>query len=141
MFHKILACTDGSGYGVEAVKMAGDIASHFNAELSVLHVFSIPAIIDPSVLALEDAMGESHQAVEDQTASALGSTGVKYHFLRRDGHPVETILQVIEDEEPDLVVMGSRGLGGFRSLLVGSVSDGVLRHSHRPVLIVRPPGK
>ena len=50
----------------------------------------------------------------------------------------QKIVQVAEDIEAGLIVMGNRGLGGIRRALIGSVSDSVIRHAHCPVLVVRP---
>jgi nucleotide-binding universal stress UspA family protein len=54
-----------------------------------------------------------------------------------EGPPADAILRVAETEKHDLIVMGSRGLGLFQELLLGSVSERVLRHAKIPVLIVR----
>ena len=53
------------------------------------------------------------------------------------GHPAEKIIEEAEKWGADLIVMGSRGLGGFSRLLLGSVSDAVIRYSKVPVVIVR----
>ena len=50
----------------------------------------------------------------------------------------EQIVRVAEDMEAGLIVMGSRGLGGIRRALMGSVSESVIRHAHCPVMVVRP---
>jgi nucleotide-binding universal stress UspA family protein len=52
-------------------------------------------------------------------------------------HPADSIVQVAEETGADLVVMGSRGLGGIKRALMGSVSDSVVRHAHCPVMVVR----
>ena len=49
-----------------------------------------------------------------------------------------TILHVADEQDAGVIVMGSRGLGGVRALFLGSVSHGVVQHSHRPVLVVPP---
>jgi nucleotide-binding universal stress UspA family protein len=53
-------------------------------------------------------------------------------------HCAQQIAQVAEDIEAELIVMGSRGLGGIRRALIGSVSDAVSCHVHCPVLVVHP---
>ncbi len=55
-----------------------------------------------------------------------------------DRHRAQQIVRVAEEVEAGLIVMGSRGLGGVKRALMGSVSDSVVRHAHCPVLIVRP---
>ena len=55
----------------------------------------------------------------------------------RVGLPAAEILRLAEKLDVGLIVMGSRGLGGIRRALMGSVSDSVVRHAHCPVLVVR----
>ena len=59
------------------------------------------------------------------------------HVWVSQRHPADGIVQVAEETGADLVVMGSRGLGGFKRAFMGSVSDSVVRHAHCPVLVVR----
>jgi nucleotide-binding universal stress UspA family protein len=66
---------------------------------------------------------------------ADGSTVAQAHL--RVGRPDEQIVALAEEIGAGLIVMGNRGLGGLRRLLMGSVSDSVVRHAHCPVLIVR----
>jgi nucleotide-binding universal stress UspA family protein len=60
------------------------------------------------------------------------------HLRIAERYRAEQIVRVAEDIEAGLIVMGSRGLGGVRRALIGSVSDSVIRHAHCPVLVVRP---
>lgn len=53
------------------------------------------------------------------------------------GDPDKEIVRLSEELDVGLIVMGSRGLGGIRRALMGSVSDSVVRHAHCPVLVVR----
>jgi nucleotide-binding universal stress UspA family protein len=53
------------------------------------------------------------------------------------GQQDQNIVSLAEEIEAGLIVMGSRGLGGIRGALMGSVSDSVVRHAHCPVLVVR----
>jgi nucleotide-binding universal stress UspA family protein len=54
----------------------------------------------------------------------------------RDGHPVQVLLDVADDVDADMIVVGSRGFGGFPQMLLGSTSTQLAQHSRRPVLIV-----
>ena len=69
-----------------------------------------------------------------QIEAAGGKVAQTYVRL---GRPVEEIVILADEIDAGLVVVGSRGLGGIRRLLLGSVSDGVVRHAHCPVLVVR----
>ena len=62
---------------------------------------------------------------------------VRAHTRVEVGDPAETVLDIAEEEESDLIVMGSRGFGTFRRLLMGSVSSQVLAQAHCPVLVVK----
>jgi nucleotide-binding universal stress UspA family protein len=67
---------------------------------------------------------------------AAGGTVAGAHL--RMGEVALEIVALAEELGVDLIVMGSRGLGGVRRALMGSVSDSVVRHAHCPVLVVRP---
>jgi nucleotide-binding universal stress UspA family protein len=66
---------------------------------------------------------------------ALGATVAQPHV--RLGRPDEEIVFLAEEIGAGLIAIGSRGLGGMRRVLVGSVSDSVVRHAHCPVLVMR----
>lgn len=57
--------------------------------------------------------------------------------ILRDGHPTESLLAIAKEVKPDLFILGKRGLGGFRKLLLGSVSDGVSSSAECSVVTVR----
>jgi nucleotide-binding universal stress UspA family protein len=67
-----------------------------------------------------------------------GGKVAEKHLRIAERHRAQQIVQVAEDIGAGLIVMGSRGLGGVRRALMGSVSDSVVRHAHCPVLVVRP---
>jgi nucleotide-binding universal stress UspA family protein len=72
---------------------------------------------------------------EVQKVRAVGGTVAQAHL--RTGTPTAEIVELAEELEVGLVVIGSRGLGGIRRALMGTVSDSVVRHAHCPVLVVR----
>jgi nucleotide-binding universal stress UspA family protein len=147
MFKKILLCSDGSDHALHATRAAAEIAEKFGAQLVSLSVYDpsslVAAYIGVPGGSLETTTdsacyaNETLDAVEKETSKILTEHPIHYEARREFGHPVERIIAVAEDEKVDLIVLGSRGLGGFERFLLGSVSEGVLRHAHCPVLILR----
>jgi nucleotide-binding universal stress UspA family protein len=146
MFQKIIVCADGSEPSLQAARAAGELAQKFGAQVLIVSVFSPTATAMPFVHAPDatpyteiiSQIGEEfHAAAQNKTEEVLKGFGIDAEARIVYGHPVDNIVGVAEKESADLIVMGSRGLGAFSSLLLGSVSDGVLHHAHCPVLIVR----
>ena len=147
MFSKILICSDGSENALSAARAAGQIALKFGSEVIVLNVFD-PSMVPSAFIATPGgewgmatdiaSYTEGIQlAVERDTCKVLDEIGIKYTNKRELGHPVDRISAAARDVKADLIVMGRRGMSGFQSFLLGSVSDGVVHHAHCPVLIVQ----
>jgi len=146
MFKKIVVCVDGSECSNHAAQTAVDVAWKFGAEVVLLNVCSLSPAMAPYVLVpeampnitgIQEYMEDAQQGVLSDAKQLFDRQGVSLRIRAESGQPVETIIKVADDERADLVVVGSRGLGGFQRLMLGSVSDGVLHHSHCPVLVVR----
>lgn len=146
MYNQILVCTDGSECALRAARIAAEICLKFESKVSVLSVFfPIPMMATfgeapESAMSMETIMcvGESqHNAIQAATGKVFQDYGVSVTPLREFGHPVESIVSVASTIKADLIVIGSRGMTGFKSLVLGSVSDGVLHHAHCPVLVTR----
>lgn len=151
---RILLATDGSGEAELATRTAVDLARMSGSELHVVYVLDVvsPALLypdatDPDGVELEDSVLEEDlerraeqrgRDLLDAEAERVRSAGgaVKQAHLAMGGAPRE-IVHLAEDLEAGLIVMGSRGHGGIRRALMGSVSDSVVRHAHCPVLVVR----
>jgi len=138
---KVLAALDGSEEASLATKTAADIAEKTGSELHLVHVRRISGYIDPSIervryLAdVEEAVRTEFLDAQVKHIQDAGGTVAQAHV--KVGPPVEEIVGLADEIEAGLVVMGSRGMGGLRRLLLGSVSDGVSRHAHCTVMIVR----
>jgi len=141
MFSHILLAADGSDHALQAAEAAAALAGKFGARLTIINVYHHASFFghDP---APRDAAEIGF--IDRQQSQALCSVGrivdgmgIAYKNLRENGHPAEKIVQAAVKLGADLIVMGSRGQGDLRSLLLGSVSDGVLHHAHCPVLIIR----
>jgi nucleotide-binding universal stress UspA family protein len=142
---RILLATDGSEEAELAALRAVDLADATDSELHVVHVGVVPTFLKsyPGTLGYERRLYDQIEEVSrvllrKQTwrVKAAGGTVAGAH-LRMGAVDLE-ILALAEELGADLIVMGSRGLGGVRRALMGSVSDSVVRHAHCPVLVVRP---
>lgn len=146
---KVLLATDGSKDAELALSTAVDLVSCTNSELHV--VTAGPGNPDPVYGAYEASLNyesyeEAREAIRQEAQSILdeqvrkveeaGGTVAKAH-LSMGGRRDQAIVQLADEIGAGLIVMGSRGLGGIRRALMGSVSDSVVRHAHCPVMIVR----
>jgi len=142
---KILLATDGSEEAALAVRTAADIAQRTGSELHVVHVGSSleyvgmgpPQIGDIPAPTQEQLSAEARRLLdaEVEQVRAAGGTVAQAHL--GVGAPAREIVERAEKLSVGLIVMGSRGRGGIRRALMGSVSDSVVRHAHCPVLVVR----
>jgi nucleotide-binding universal stress UspA family protein len=122
---KILVATDRSREAQLAATTAADLARSTNSELHVVHV------------GFEQNRDEAQKEL-DTEVDMIGETGaqdIQAHL--KFGMPDTAIVDLAEELGAGLIVMGSRGLGGMRRALLGSISDSVVRHAHSPVLVVR----
>jgi nucleotide-binding universal stress UspA family protein len=143
-FRNILAAIDGSAHGARALAEAIDLAQTHNAALTVM-----TCVPDPSVwLVTGGAYGGqlNYEAITAETereyrellerSVAEVPEDLPVTKILAHGRPGERILEQVQTAGHDLVVMGSRGRGQMRSLLLGSVSHHVLNASPAAVLIV-----
>ena len=138
MFKNIVLAVDGSEYSHRAVEYAKSLAECYEANLWLIHVF--PHTSD--LLGVEDfdRLYEKRkctgQAVLDDTEKTLRSTTFKVHQVLIEGSEAEAILKEAEEHQADLIVMGTRGYGAVKGLLLGSVSRKVIHLSTCPVMVV-----
>ena len=138
MFKNIVLAYDGSEYSQKALQRAKAIAEHFEATLWLVHVFRNPS----DLLGYTDyeklfaKRKSAAQAVLDDARQKLGRTMFAVQEKLQDGLETESILKVAENCKADLIVMGTRGLGTVKGLLVGSVSRKVIHLADCPVMVV-----
>lgn len=138
---RILVPTDGSGQAFKAVNQAIHLAAVTEAELTLLMAVDL----NRNVSAFEQVSMSGYGPAELKVAAYqfladlmhVIPTEIRAHTRVEIGDPGETIVDVAEQEESDLIVMGSRGFGTFRSWLVGSVSSYVMQRAQCPVLLVK----
>jgi len=142
---RILLATDGSEQAELAALRAVDLADATHSELHLVHVGVVPTFLKsyPGTLGYYGKLYEEIEEVSRELlrkqslrVKAAGGTVAGTHL--RMGEVALEIVALAEELQADLIVMGSRGLGGVRRALMGSVSDSVVRHAHCPVLVVRP---
>lgn len=139
---KILLAADGSEEASLALRTAVDLADRTNSELHVVTVRRTHPVGAYEIYNEEVTEGLRRQAqtVLDEQVKKIKEDGMRVagaHHKVSD-RPDEAIVQLSEELGAGLIVMGSRGRGGLRRALMGSVSDSVVRHAHCPVLVVRP---
>jgi nucleotide-binding universal stress UspA family protein len=152
---RILLATDGSEDATHATEAAVELSKKTDSELHVVYVgddaysatLAYPEATDPQRVEQEDPalIGEQEWQFEQisrrvldaevEKVQAAGGTVGQAHL--RIGTAAAEITDLAEELDVGLVVVGSRGLGGIRRALMGSVSDSVVRHAHCPVLVVR----
>ncbi len=142
---KILLATDGSEEAALAAQTAVDIAGKTNSELHVVYVgpspehvgMGPPLIADIPAPSQEQFSTEARQVLDAEVKQVEATGGTVGQAHLRLGAADQEIVALAEELNAGLIVLGSRGLGGIRRALMGSVSDSVVRHAHCPVLVVR----
>jgi nucleotide-binding universal stress UspA family protein len=136
---RILVGVDGSDNSIAAVRWAGDLASALGAEVVAVHVLGLLDRLEPGgeAVPVESHLAEIRALFETHWCAPL--SGAKFRTELRYGSPVAVLIDTANEVDADLIVVGSRGLGGFAELLLGSTSSQVAQHSGRAVLIVPPP--
>jgi nucleotide-binding universal stress UspA family protein len=144
-----MVAVDGSENSKRAARVALETAKRVHGDLVVLNVIPVSPIlgfpsigINPYPAGLQtyydDAEKEGEKIVDGIVAEAkhagLSSKGL---VERSQASTVESIVGAAAAEKVDLLIVGTRGLGGFKRMLLGSVSSGVISHAHCNVLVVR----
>ncbi len=137
MFRKILVGFDGSSQSLKALEMALALAKLHDSEVKVVEALSTP---HPSgVYPLKEELKEKERVLRNRELIKFKAeeSGVNVEYIPLRGEPDYVISRVAEEENFDLVVVGNRGLRGFRKLFSESVSSKVVENSRRHVLVVK----
>lgn len=155
MFEKILVPLDGSGNSGQALRTAIQVAKKFSGKLTLFHVYSItvtpmvipepttltpsgiPVVTSAEVSKMVEAAREVGQRILDDGAQKAKSEDVQVESIIREGNTVQEITKLAKEGNFDLIVMGVRGVSKLMELLLGSVSEGVMKHASCPVLVVK----
>ena len=131
---------DGSVNSKKALELAVDLAQSVSAEIFLVTVCDqiLQQFEDVSLSMEMEREYEQHFADKAEEGRIYcESKGIKAHTQVLLGHPADEIIQFARQEKADLIVSGTRGLGGFAQLLLGSVAHKLVTYSPVPVLIVK----
>ena len=142
----ILCPLDLSTASPKVLRWAGLLAASYNARLQILHAecveyprYFLPSQAGGLAAAAEmtrSRIGDDLKKLVNETISAE----TPHEVTILEGHPVERILEYVEQHKPDLIVMGSHGRSGFARMRLGSVAENVVQQTSIPTLVVRAPG-
>ncbi len=138
---KILIATDGADYTREAVKKGLSLAKILGASVTGIYVVDIRSFAATYMEEMDYAYvstisDHGDRVLEDFRQQAL-SMGIEVRTIKREGIPAEEIVSVAEEDDMDMIVLGSFGQSALEKLLLGSVAEKVIRHAPCPVLLVR----
>jgi nucleotide-binding universal stress UspA family protein len=142
---KLLLATDGSEDADLAANTALELSKRFDSELHAVYVEPMPErhsapkrfAVDLPPEVVESVEKEAKTKLEKLVEKMREEGGEVRQGHARVGLPAAEIVILAEELGAGLILVGSRGLGGIRRALIGSVSDSVVRHAHCPVLVVR----
>jgi nucleotide-binding universal stress UspA family protein len=143
---KILVAYDGSKDSGRAIDFACSLAGKYSSELLVVHCYITPTLVYgavgtvpvPNYDQLEAAAKERGNVILKQGLEWAMRQGVKTKGeLLGTSSVLQALLEFASNEKVDLIVAGTRGMTGFKKLILGSVSSGLVSHAACPVLVVR----
>jgi nucleotide-binding universal stress UspA family protein len=145
MFGSIVVGTDGSETASEAVRQAIELAKVVGAKVNLVSAFQpvgnqrlreertqVPDDAQWMVNEREDVDATLKQAAEDAEEA-----GVETETFARQGDPADAILDVAEEQNADLIIVGNKGMSGAKRFLLGSVPNKVSHHAPCAVMIIR----
>ena len=150
---KMLVCVDGSEQSKKVVKEAINIAGGCNInEVSLINVYESNKVVPPwmgdrgaavsreeldMIRILGDKNKEKSREILSEAGDIFEANQIEVSLISREGHSADTIIQVANDGKYDMLVIGSRGQGGLKKLLLGSVSNAVMQEVVSNVVLVK----
>lgn len=140
---RIVVGDDGSEGSARAIDWCIEYASRLGWEVVAVHAVPVPgyAGVVPFWPPMDDPQERANltRIVREGWCAPLAEAGVKHDALVVQGSPAWMLMDVADREDADMIVVGSRGRGGFSELPLGSTSHQLAHHSRRPLMII-PPG-
>jgi len=139
LFSRILVAVDGSESAKKAFEKSIYLAQKCNSKLDVIHVVLDSTYGGDSATTfelIEELKERGMQLLEQCKSQAIKNSVLVETFLELGDH-AQTIIDIANKNNYDLIIMGSRGMSAFKELLFGSVSFKVMHHARCPVMVVR----
>lgn len=139
----ILVATDFSAHARHAAERAARLAHEAHSALTLLHVLPGEPLaqmrewLGASSAAEQTLRAEAHQQLTDLAAALAAARQVRVHTEDAAGAPLDEILRAAERLDAQLLVLGARGAGFLRRLVLGTTSERLMRRTDRPLLVVR----
>lgn len=147
LIKRILVAVDGSSPSLKASDFAIDMAKRFEAELIALYVIEpryneLDTAISPRPGRLKNlftkAMEKGEQMLHNVKQNAVKNhLNIQTDVIKGITSVVKAIVEYSEDKEANVIVVGSRGMTGFKKMLLGSVASGVVTYAHCPVVVIK----
>lgn len=136
---KMVVGYDGSESSRKAVEWAVSLAGSLKNDIVVVSVVKLPEF-SPSIDEIDEAYADGekyYRPLLEKIVKYGEEQGVLIQTEILRGHPAESIVRYAFDRKADLIIMGTRGMGGFKNLIIGSVAQKVVSYSKVPVLVIK----
>jgi len=140
-FRNILCATDFSDFSNHTIRYGFALAREFEAKLFVCHVIDLSSVAIYGEFQL-DPVGQQNRIMEDadsQIQGLIGSQPVEWEPMINVGKPADEISRAVEEKDIDLVITATRGRSGLKRLILGSVTERLMRTLTCPLLVVHSP--
>jgi nucleotide-binding universal stress UspA family protein len=149
----IVVGVDGSEFALRALEWACREAQMHGSRIVAVHAWDVPIAtlalygpgIEPVPIDEREVERVAREALDAAVQQALrhveGADGLEIDRRTVHDSPVSALIETARSEGADLIVVGTRGMGGFKALLLGSVATGLAHHSPVPVTIIPPPDR
>lgn len=141
VYRNIVIATDGSENSQRAISCGVEIAKLSGATVHALYVVDTPSIISETWTAGKEMVHEmiirEGKKVLSKVKKIIEDSGVEVKEVLLEGYPSEEIINFAENNNMDLILMGTLGKTGLERFLVGSVAENVVRNSKVPVMVIR----
>ena len=141
LLKRILCATDFSDFSNHAIPYGIALAREFKAKLYVCHVIDLSsaAIYGEAVFALEEQQSRMTSYAQNEMTRLMGQESLDWEPLITVGNPANEIARMAAEKQVDLAVTASHGRAGLKRLILGSVTERLMRTLPSPVLVVRSP--